>query len=310
MEIWLSAGIGVLAFVIAALLLKIHFLHKAAGEIGEGFAERLAEDTNTLIGISSGDRRMRKLADTVNAELRTLRDKRRRYEQGDRELKEAVTNISHDLRTPLTAILGHLELLEKEEVSGDVLRHIEVIQNRAALMKQLTEELFCYSVIYGKEHGLVLAPVVVNRILEESLAAYYEAFRGRGIVPDIRLPETPIVRLADPSALSRVFSNLLHNAVKYSDGDLSVALAKTGEIAFSNTASGLDEVRVGRLFDRFYTVEAAEKSTGLGLSIARILVKQMNGTITAEYENGRLCIRMELPEGPRQLSSSSSEDME
>lgn len=96
--------------------------------------------------------------------------------------------------------------------------------------------------------------------------------------------------------MTRVFSNLLNNAIKYSDGDLDIALYETGEIIFTNTASGLNEVQVGKLFDRFYTVEAARKSTGLGLAIARTLIEQMNGTISAVYENNRLSIRIFFPD--------------
>ncbi len=106
------------------------------------------------------------------------------------------------------------------------------------------------------------------------------------------MPEKPVVRTLDRSALSRVFSNLLTNAVKYSDGDLDITLFETGEITFANTAPGLDEVQVGRLFDRFYTVEAARKSTGLGLAIARTLIEQMGGAIAARYEEGRLVIHI------------------
>ena len=112
----------------------------------------------------------------------------------------------------------------------------------------------------------------------------------RHIVPKIQITETKVVRMLDRSALSRVFSNLISNVIKYSDGDLKIVLSENGEMAFSNMASGLDEIQVGRLFDRFYTVETARKSTGLGLAISKTLVEQMNGTISAAYENGRLRI--------------------
>ena len=132
---------------------------------------------------------------------------------------------------------------------------------------------------------------------EESLAGFYAAMQAAGIAPQIRMPEEKVVRRLNRAALSRVFSNLLGNAVKYSDGDLEVKLTADGTVTFSNAASGLDEVQVGRLFDRFYTVEAARHSTGLGLAIARTLVERMNGRISASYRNGRLCIRLELPGG-------------
>ena len=110
------------------------------------------------------------------------------------------------------------------------------------------------------------------------------------------MPQEKIIRNLDRSALARVFSNLLNNAVKYSDGDLKITLYQTGEIIFSNTASGLTEVQVGKLFDRFYTVETARKSTGLGLAITRTLVEQMKGTIYANYKNSILSICILFPD--------------
>ena len=132
--------------------------------------------------------------------------------------------------------------------------------------------------------------VIINTVLEESIAAFYMVLTERHIVPKIQITEIKVVRMLDRSALSRVFSNLISNVIKYSDGDLKIVLSENGEMAFSNMASGLDEIQVGRLFDRFYTVETARKSTGLGLAISKTLVEQMNGTISATYENGRLRI--------------------
>ena len=116
-----------------------------------------------------------------------------------------------------------------------------------------------------------------------------------GITPAIRLPAQHVICRLDRAALARVFSNLLGNAVKYSGGDLDISLRETGEICFSNSAPGLSEVQVGRLFDRFYTVEAADRSTGLGLSIARVLTEQMGGSIAAAYADGRLCVTLTFP---------------
>ncbi len=292
MEIWLWAFIGIMAMIIAALLVKIYILRKSAKEIESAFADRLITDTNTLIDISTGDRYMRSLANAVNVQLRKLRAERHRFRQGDTELKNAVTNISHDLRTPLTAICGYLDLLEQEDKSETVERYLEIIRNRTEILAQLTEELFRYSVIISNEKDTVKEPVIINEVLEESIAAFYTALNERGITPDIKIPQNKVIRSLDRSALARVFSNLLNNAIKYSDGDLDITLSETGEITFANTASALNKVQVGKLFDRFYTVEAARKSTGLGLAIARTLIEQMNGTITAEYENGRLSIRI------------------
>lgn len=296
MEIWLWVSIGILIAIIIALLVKIHILQKSVKEIEIAFADRLVTDTNILIDISSSDKNVRRLANTINGQLRKLRTERRRFQQGDLELKNAVTNISHDLRTPLTALSGYLELLEQEEKSESINRYIEIIKDRVDILTQLSEELFRYSVIISTKDNITKEQVIINTVLEESIAAFYTVLTERNIVPEIQVSETKVVRMLDRSALSRVFSNLISNVIKYSDGDLKIVLSENGEIAFSNMASGLDEIQVGRLFDRFYTVEAARKSTGLGLTISKTLVEQMKGTISAIYENNRLSIHIFFPD--------------
>lgn len=296
MEIWLWAAISVMATIIVVLLVKIYTLQKSAKEIKNAFADRLMTETNTLIDISSNDKYMRELAASINIQLRKLREERHFFIEGNAELKNAVTNISHDLRTPLTAICGYLDLLEQEEKSTTIERYLEIIRNRADLLTELIEELFRYSVIISGERLVVREPIAINGILEESIAAFYTTLNKRGIVPNIKITQAKIVRSLDRSSLIRVFSNLLNNAIKYSDGDLDITLTDSGEVIFANTASRLNEVQVGKLFDRFYTVEAARKSTGLGLAIARTLIEQMNGTISAKYENGRLSICIFFPD--------------
>lgn len=284
----------ILTIIIIVLLFKIYLLKKSMDEICIEFRERLFIDTNTLISISSGDRHAKQLAAEINTQLRLLRNQRRLYLNGDRELKEAVTNISHDLRTPLTAICGYLDILEKEEKNENVTRYISYIKNRTQVLAQLTEELFRYTVIMSAEE-LQFETVDVNAVLEESLIAFYAALTERGIIPVVHMPETRILCYLDKSALSRVFSNILNNALKYSDGDLEVQLLDQGEIIFYNTARELDEVQVGKLFNRFFTVEAARDSTGLGLAISKALIEQMHGSITAQYDENQLKIHIVIP---------------
>ena len=293
MEHLLLIIIGILLLVIFVLLAKVYFLRKSAQEIAEAFRDRVAADTNTLIDISTRDPYMRKLAVDINVQLRLLRQQRHKYLSGDRELKEAVTNISHDLRTPLTAICGYLDLLQKEDKSEDAARYLSLIENRVEAMKQLTEELFRYSVILSTGE-LRLEPVHVNGVLEESIAAFYGALTSRGIQPQISITEHRIERKLNREALGRVFSNILNNALKYSDGDLEIILKDSGEIVFANTALGLNEVQVGKLFDRFFTVEAARNSNGLGLAISKTLVEQMGGRISAQYEQDKLSITIQF----------------
>lgn len=295
MNFWLLIIIAVLIMIIAVLILKICLLQKSADEIGCAFNEKLENDTNTLINISCRDRHMRRLANDMNKELKKLRADRRKFQQGDLELKEAVTNISHDLRTPLTAICGYLALLENEEKSPAAEDYIKIISQRAQVLKQLTTELFRYSVITSTFNSDTPEKLEMNNVLEESIAAHYALISQNNIVPDISITEKKIVCNLNKNALLRIFQNIISNAVKYSDGDLKIKLKDDGEIIFSNHAEKLDEVQVGRLFDRFYTVQTADKSTGLGLSIAKMLTQQMKGSITADYSDCSLNIRIKFP---------------
>ena len=291
MEQLLLAVIAILVLGNFALLTKIYLMHKAALEIGDAFEEKLVSNTNTLIDISSRDPYLCRLAASINTQLRILRTQRHRYQNGDRELKEAVTNISHDLRTPLTAICGYLDLLEKEPLSENAARYLSLIENRTEAMKQLTEELFRYSVILSTQK-LDMETICLNGILEESIASFYAVLTSRGIRPQIHMSGKRIEKQLNREALSRVFSNILSNALKYSDGDLEITLRDDGEIIFANTATGLNQIQVGKLFDRFFTVEAARNSGGLGLAIAKTLVEQMGGIISAEFENSKLSIHI------------------
>lgn len=290
--IFLSAG---LFFAVLILSAKILLMKKSAKEIERSMKEKLENDTNTLISISSSDKDMKALASSLNSELRILSEKRQKYISGDEKLKKSVTNISHDLRTPLTAICGYLDLLQREEHTENSKKYLSVIRERTDSMRNLTEELFKYSVVASETEGLKPEKVSLNDILEQSLVAFYSVFSERSIVPAIKIPDAPVERTLDKTALRRIFDNILSNAAKYSDGDLKVELSKDGMITFSNSAKKLDRVETERLFDRFYTVETASGSTGLGLSIAKLLTEKMGGFVSAEYKDKKLFVCVEFP---------------
>lgn len=292
----------ILIVLLVILSIKIILLRKAAKEIRTGFSDKLEHDTNTLITLSTRDRHMRLLAADINTQLRLLRTLRRRYQQGDQELKNAVTNISHDLRTPLTAICGYLDLLESEEKSENVQRYLRMITNRTELLRSLTEELFRYSIVVSSAEDPQNTDrkwIDLRGTLEESLAFYYDAMKQKNISPEISMPEDPVRRYLEISSLSRILNNIIGNALKYSDGDFSVLLKEDGTILFSNTAHSLTPVTAARLFDRFYTVETGRNSTGLGLSIAKILTEYLGGSIKADYQNEKLIITLCFPNDDR-----------
>lgn len=295
MSIGLWALVGLLTCIILLLGFRLFSIKKTAKEIEREFAQRLMTETNTLIDVPYRDKTMRNLADGINHQLRKLREERHKFQQGDSELKNAVTNISHDLRTPLTAICGYLDLLKEEEKSEAAARYLEQIEDRTEALKQLTEELFKYSVIASTDE-IAPASIDLRQALEESLLSFYGVIKQKCLDTEISITEKKVERFLDPQGVSRVFSNIINNAIKYSDGDFQVWMGEDGTITFANTAADLDAVSVAKLFDRFYTIETGRNSTGLGLSIAKLLTERMGGRIYAEYKENMLMITVSFPQ--------------
>ena len=179
--VWvLAAG---LALVALGLGLKVALLRHGMKALRQDLVERRGQDTNTLLSLPCRDRELRRLASALNQELRALRQERLRYQQGDKELKEAVVNISHDLRTPLTAISGYLQLLQGQDLPPDTRRYLEQIDNRTQAMKRLTEELFRYSVVVSEE-TLAREPVDLRRA-DLSRCAVVIGSEGRGVSREV-----------------------------------------------------------------------------------------------------------------------------
>lgn len=273
-------------------LIKLKLMADSAEAILKGLDDRLETDTNTLISIPSRQSSMLRLAEGINERLADVRNMKRKYQTGDIELKEAVTNISHDLRTPLTSIMGYIELMKKEPLSPDAERYLGIIESRAAAMEDMSDELFKYTFISSSAYAPKEEEVSLNGALEECLSSCYALLTARGIKPNVTMPEKAVIRRLDGSCLARVLENIISNAAKYSQGDIDISIGPDGVMTFSNSAPSLDAAQVGRLFDRYYTVPSARPSTGLGLSIAKTLTERMGGTAKAALKDGRLIITL------------------
>lgn len=283
-----------LAVALTAVCLKLACVKKSAREIKEEMDFILEGDTNARITLSSGDKDMRKLAEDLNRQIIVMRKKQLAYSNGDSEVKNAMTNIAHDLRTPLTAICGYLDLINDEKDECKIRNYLSIIRERTLSLKNLTEELFKYSVSLDTNHSVYLQKICLNSLIKECLFDQYEQFNAKNIVPEIHLPEQNVFCIADKKDMARVFQNIITNAVKYGDKDFSVRMDKDGTVEFSNTAPNLTVVDVEKMFDRFYTVKNCNVSTGLGLSIAKTLVEQAGGRIYASLKDNVFCLTLKL----------------
>ena len=289
--LWFIAALLLLAVII--LTVKIIWLTKNISRLTEDMKSIVVMDTNALLTVSSGDKQLKKLAADLNRQLSVVRKLRIKYENGDRQMRNSITNISHDLRTPLTAIIGYIEILQRSELTEEQKQALSVIEKRTHELISLTEELFRYALTMDNEVGYAVEEVCVNDILEESLLSFYAVFHEQGIEPTYEICKSKIIRNTNRQALGRIFSNIISNALKSSQKDFSVTLTEDGVINFSNRAT-ISQVDVEHLFDRYYTVKSNSVSTGLGLSIARLLSDTLGFQLAAEHKDGVLKIVLKV----------------
>lgn len=283
--------IVLLILLITFIIIKTYNIKKSIKEIQLSFNRIIQSDTNNLITVSSRDKDIVNLANDLNIQLKTLRKEKLQYINGNNELKKIVTNISHDMRTPLTAISGYIDLINE---SGKNNNYINVIDRKKDELIKLTEQLFDFSKYMEFGINIKKQKCCINDILEESLASYYTFFKSNNITPDIHICNDKIYKNTDKNILNRIFDNILTNILKYCEGEFKVILSSSGKIIFSNKAQKLDQITVQKIFDRYFTVENAKKSTGIGLSIAKQLVNLIDGKINALYKDGKLIIEIIL----------------
>ncbi|MEI3391321.1 MAG: HAMP domain-containing sensor histidine kinase [Clostridia bacterium] len=307
MNIWFI--ISIILFVICMILIiKIYLNNKDIKKIGENLEEILTNDTNNLITVSTSNKQIKKVAGKLNTELKKLRKVKIQYENGSEELKRTITNISHDMRTPLTAISGYIELMENnieaEEVNNSkskIIRreenkqkYLKIIKRKTSELIELTEQLFKFSTTMDTLWKIDKENCCINEILEEILAEYYSILKKKNIVPEINICNEMIYKNLNKNSLIRIFENILSNMIKYSDGNFKIKLERSGKIIFSNKAKKLDTTTVQKIFDRYFTVENANNVTGVGLSIAKQLVEINEGNIIAKYMDGNLVIEVQF----------------
>ena len=294
MNFIVCALIAILGISILYLLIKLYLIINSLKEIEISLEQILKEDTNNLITISTSDKDIRKIAQILNKNLQDLRKQKLQYQNGNQELKRTITNISHDIRTPLTGIIGYMDLIKEEADEHKKQKYLEIIERKANDLTLLTEQLFNYSKTMDTPTHIKKETHCINEIIEETLVSFYSIFKANNIVPEIDICKEKIYKNIDKNTMTRVFENILSNVSKYSDGNFKVKLEDDGKITFSNKAESLDATTVQKIFDRYFTVENAKKSTGIGLSIAKQLIELNGGKILAKYQNGDLIIEIEM----------------
>ncbi len=293
MSIWFYIFfIALIMFVI--LIVKIYILKKEIKNISESLTSILKSDSNNLITINTNDKTLKNFVKNLNKNLKELRKLELEYKNGNQELKSSITNISHDLRTPLTAIRGYLDLLDNKNLTKKQIEYLKIIDGKVEDLIELTEQLFDYSKSLDIEKELTKENICINDILEDTMVGFYDLFKRNNISPSINICNEKIMRYTNKNMVKRIFENIISNAIKYSEKDFNVQLYNDGVIEFSNKTTRLDNVSLEKIFDRYYTVRSAKKSNGIGLSIAKQLIDLIDGEIQAIYKNNCLIIKVKI----------------
>lgn len=216
-------------------------------------------------------------------------------------MKETITNLSHDIRTPLTSLDGYFQLLVQSDSEQERQHYLEVIQNRLQSLKDMLEELFTYTKLQDAEYTLELTRMDFTQCVCDTAFSFYDAFQDRSVTSQADFTEKQLLIDGNEQAVRRIVQNILKNALTHGKSLISLALFRTdGAVCFrcENDVEHPEEIDIEQVFSRFYKADSARTrvSSGLGLSIAKGLAEKMNGTITAALQDNRFSIELRFPE--------------
>ncbi|MCR5829824.1 MAG: HAMP domain-containing histidine kinase [Lachnospiraceae bacterium] len=294
--------IVILSVVCVLLLVWLIRIRIAVRDLAGQNQEMSATDTNRLLRNSAGIKMFDPLINSFNENLKEQREKTLKAEKMNREIRESLTEISHDLRTPLTAASGYTGMLKNMKLTEEEKnRYIEVIEERFETSRNLVDQLFFYTRMESGAAELQSEDVDIRRILTDVLALYYPDFEKKKFDMDIDIDERPIIVKGDRDAFKRIFSNIVLNGLKHGEGDFKLSL-KADDVhgvcrfTFSNLATNITQEDAEKLFDRYFTKDHVRSSsnTGLGLAIAKNLIEKMHGTCSAKLVGNVLSIGIEM----------------
>ena len=297
---YLYIAIGALSVALIVLLYRHIRLKSEIRKISGQLEELVSDNSEKMLNISFVDKELERLAGLFNQ----YNDKQRQIVAGaiqDEDfLKDSVANISHDLRTPLTVILGHLQLISKTDLSDEQKERLDIVNNKAVRMKELVDTFYEYSLVTTSNAEMKHDKLNILNMLIDLISDCAPLMDKKGITPQIDLPEHSVYIYSDKNAIDRILQNLITNSIRYSSGDISVKLETVEDgivLSVANPIPADSELDPVRMFDRFYTGDSSRNSggTGLGLAVVKELTAKLGGIIGAVRHGEQLTIRLELP---------------
>ena len=257
-------------------------------------------DSNMLITSQFSHGTLQSLTNILNELMKKYRKQTKDYISHEKLISDTYTNLSHDIRTPLTSLDGYFQLLEECQDSLEQKRYLQIIQERIDSLKDMLEELFTFTKLKNSSYQLELSPLSLTRQLKQTLFSYYEDWQSRGIQPILHLSEEPLMINGSGQALKRTIQNILKNAMDHGENQIQISLFQEENdaiLVFQNQTEHPQDIEPERVFERFYKADQARsrQSTGLGLSIAQEFVLHMNGSIAASVEENWFIITIRFP---------------
>lgn len=264
--------------------------------INKQITENVDEYAN--IKTKSVDKDIENLVESINLIFDSRQKIVAEKNKNEEKIRQSISNMSHDLRTPLTSIMGYLQMIKSEKSSeADKKEYMDIVEKRTKSLQQLISSFYDLSRMEGNEYNFNYKKVNLSSILCENIAVFYNDFRNNNIEPIIEIDENVKDIISDDGAINRIFSNLITNMIKHGENFVKITLRQENDVIiteFINKATRLTQENVDKLFDRFYTVDnsRSDKNTGLGLYITRIMVEKLGHSISSKIDNGYLKIEI------------------
>ena len=292
--------IGILAGIIILQFIIMWKYQRQVKDICRQLAFLMKHDSNMLINREFDMGGIGTLSDRLNELLELRRKEKEHYQEKEALIADTYTNLSHDIRTPLTSLDGYIQLMEECENIEDQKRYLSIVHERIHSLNEMLEELFTFTKLKNESYRLELMPCCMNRILKETVFSYYDDWVRMEIQPDIQITEEQLYIHGNRQGLRRVIQNVIKNGLDHGEKKISIELERNQNQAvlrISNQVAHSEQINIDHVFERFYKADAARSktSTGLGLSIARGLVKRMNGEIGAKIEENEFIVEMSFP---------------
>ena len=289
--------IGILAGIIILQSIIMWKYQRQVKDICRQLAFLMKHDSNMLVHREFGLGGIGMLSDRLNDLLELRRKEKQYYQEKETLIADTYTNLSHDIRTPLTSLDGYFQLMEACENVEEQRRYLNIIHERIHSLNEMLEELFMFTKLKNESYRLELTSCCINRILKETVFSYYDDWVRREIQPDIQITEEQLYIDGNKQGLSRIIQNVIKNGLDHGEKKIRIVLKREQNQAvlrISNQVIASEKIDIEHVFDRFYKADAARSktSTGLELSIAREFVRRMNGEIGAKIEENEFIVEM------------------